>query len=1283
VTISAREPGPTSHQEAGQLQAYVPGVLVDWLASESATAYRALDGTLVFADISGFTQLTERLARAGKVGAEEISQVLDTVFVAMLDAAYRYGADLIKWAGDAVLLFFDGAEHAPRACAAVGEMRATLRQVGKVRGTSASASLKLSAGLHSGEVLLFLVGTGHQELILAGPSATVTAQLQRAAPSGQIAISHATAALLGPGLAGESIGPGLLLRGVPRVATGPDRERPDPAGLGLGGYLPAAIAEQLRAGQSDGEHRRVAVAFAQFTGTDDLLAQGGPEQLSAALQHVIGAAQDAAQANDVTFLETDICPGGGNIMLVAGAPRSAGRDEERLLATVRAILDQPGALTVRAGVNAGRVFAGHLGPSYRRAYSVKGDAVNLAARLTTQAAPGELLATAAALDRSEQAYQTTPVPPFRVKGKAAPVQAFRVAGRAGRTIAETDGELVGRDAEVAALRDALGSLQRGHGGVIELSGEPGIGKSRLLGELLTMAGAMRSIVVRCDPYGSSTPYAVAGTLLRDLLGQSGEATPGTVVTALETAVRTRAPQLLRWLPLLATVVGVDLPLTVEVAQLDPEFRRPRLEEAVTELLRLLLSGPAVLLAIEDAQFADEPSASLLARLLHETAERAWLIVVVAVDPARSAFRVPEDAEALRLALGPLPDEAARALLLGATEQAPLPPHQLAAIGRRGAGNPMFLRELVAMSALDRDLEVLPESVEGVIAVEIDRLAPADRSTLRAAAVVGTSFEPGLLTGVLGGSLDRGVLTRLRAFLVPEAAGTYRFRHALVRDAAYEGLPFARRRQLHGRLAETVERRAGDKAAAEAAALSLHFFHAQRYLPAAYYARIAGEQAAAAYANPEAAGFLTRALEAVKRCPQRVVEDEARIAEALGDIRYRLGEFSAATRSFAEARAASPHDMVAVARLCEKTALAVARTSGASAALRWTSRGRRALAGLTGPDADRQEALLLVARALLRYRQGRYAEAARVCSEAVALAESCGARDVLARALYVRDVADVARGQYLGERWAEQALAIWRDLGNLSWQARALNVLGARTYFEGRWDDALSYYRQAADVHERTGDQWNAAIAAGNVGEILSNQGRYPEAEQALRPAERVLRASGALAETAFVSSVLGRAAARAGQPLSALRLLEEARASFLEAGEPDEVAATEVGIAEALVYADRADEALARTEEMAASALARPGQPNASALARVRGYALARLGLIPQARQALTASLDAARRRGDAYDEALAADGVIRLAETGGQAPDPDLPACRDELFSRLGLVAVPTPSASLGPRAQ
>ena len=189
-----------------------------------------------------------------------------------------------------------------------------------------------------------------------------------------------------------------------------------------------------------------------------------------------------------------------------------------------------------------------------------------------------------------------------------------------------------------------------------------------------------------------------------------------------------------------------------------------------------------------------------------------------------------------------------------------------------------------------------------------------------------------------------------------------------------------------------------------------------------------------------------------------------------------------------------------------------------------------------------------------------------------MAQRCGARDVLARALYLLDAADVARGWYRGEPWAEQALAIFKELGDLSWQAQALNVLGNRSYFEGCWNNDSATTGRQGRRSSRAGDQWNAAMTACNSGEILSNQGCYSEAEEAARPAERVLRVSGAPSEMAFAASVLGRTAARRGRPDEALRLLEAARADYLRAGEQTGVVATEISIAEALLYAGEAEQ---------------------------------------------------------------------------------------------------------------
>ena len=177
---------------------------------------------------------------------------------------------------------------------------------------------------------------------------------------------------------------------------------------------------------------------------------------------------------------------------------------------------------------------------------------------------------------------------------------------------------------------------------------------------------------------------------------------------------------------------------------------------------------------------------------------------------------------------------------------------------------------------------------------------------------------------------------------------------------------------------------------------------------------------------------------------------------------------------------------------------------------------------------REDARLLLRTAVVRYMQGRFAAAIKSGQLAKAEAQRWGARDVLAGAFQLLDAADVALGNFDGEPWAQQSLAIWKELGELARQGKLLNQLGVRAYFEGRWDDALGYYSSSRATFARAGDEWNAALTASNIGEILSDQGRYPEAEKA-RPAERVLRASGAQAETAFATSA--RQDGRAHWPL--------------------------------------------------------------------------------------------------------------------------------------------------------
>lgn len=1267
------------------LRAYVPGLVTDWLADCPDSAWRLVTGTLVFADISGFTKLTERCARVGAVGAEELSDILSSVFSDLLGVAYRYGGRLVKWGGDAVLLLFEGYHHAAVACHAACLMRAQLRRSGKIRGTFGSATLRMSVGVHSDQVPLFLVGTKHHELIITGPAATQVALVEAAADAGEIAVSPATAGLLAPQVLGEQKNGFRLLRAAPHAPLPEPRAGRDVSGLDLAGCLPPQIRDHVLAGASedDGEHRRVAAGFIEFSGASELLAARGPDTLAAALHDLIGLAQDTCVRYDVTFLETDISPAGGKLLLVAGAPRSAGGDGERLLHTLQAIVAGQAAaaaqrtgpvLTVRAGANAGRVFAGAFGPDYRRTYSVKGDAINLAARVAGKARWGHLLATTATMDRPAAVFGCVTVPPFRVKGKAEPVHACEIGAPLGtpRPDDEADTPLVGRDAELSVLTGRLAEARAGHGSAVVISGAPGIGKSRLVAELLAGAATDEVLSVACDMYASGTPYALFGALLRTLLGRQLGAGDGISADAaargLVDVVGRRAPALAPWLPLLGVVLGAELPMTPEVAALADEFRRTRLERAVTELLAVLLPGPTVI-TVDDVHVIDDASADLLNLLLVDASERPWLIVLTQADGG--SFTPSAEARVSQIVLRPLPAEHASALLAWQTETAPLLPHLAAAIAERAEGNPLFLRELIRVASDEND-GTLPDSVEDVIGTQIDRLDPPDRATLRAAAVAGMQVDPALLAEAVGQPLAPGVWQRLAAFIEPDPASHgLMFRHSLVRDAAYEGLSFRQRRMLHGRLGRALERRSyGDPD--EAGRLTAHFFHAGIFDSATYYARIAGEHAAAVYANVEAARFISLALEAAKSKRPPVAEEMARLAETLGDVCCRLGEFSRAGVAFGEARRLIKADPAWLARLRLKTALVVSRTSGFTQALGWITRGRRVLAGEVDLAARRQDAELVVHTALVRHMQGRYRDAQRACEAAIEAAKRAGARDVLAQALQLLDAGDVARGHFGGEPWAERALAIWEELGELSWQAKALNQLGIRAYFEGRWNDALASYRRAAATFEKVGDQWNAAIAACNVGEILSDQGRYAEADEVVRPALRLLQASGALSETAFALSVLGRTAARSGRYEQAGELLEAARDGYAKAGEPGEVLAIEVRIAECLAQQGRMADALARTTAAAEAAAPQVAAAQQPAVNRIHGYALAQRGEAAQARAIFEASVRTARERAARYEEALSLDALIRFDGQLDRPADTSATSARDALFGQLGLVAVP-----------
>ena len=216
--------------ETRTLESYVPRMLLPRLAAPTSDLLEMRDGTMVFADVSGFTRLSERLARTGKEGAEHLVDAINACFSALLADAFALGGSLLKFGGDAMLLWFDGDGHVLRACAAAAAMRRTLRDVGRIRAGASDVVLRMSVGVHSGSYAMFLLGGSHRELLIGGAGTSEVVAMEGAASAGQILLSAQTAERLPPSCLGVGLGPGVedtLGRGGDAIRGGRPGNRSD------------------------------------------------------------------------------------------------------------------------------------------------------------------------------------------------------------------------------------------------------------------------------------------------------------------------------------------------------------------------------------------------------------------------------------------------------------------------------------------------------------------------------------------------------------------------------------------------------------------------------------------------------------------------------------------------------------------------------------------------------------------------------------------------------------------------------------------------------------------------------------------------------------------------------------------------------------------------------------------------------------------------------------------------------------------------------------------------
>jgi len=890
---------------------------------------------------------------------------------------------------------------------------------------------------------------------------------------------------------------------------------------------------------SDAEYKLVTILFADVVGSTDLTGRLGPERARVVLDRCLQRASSAVDDFGGTVARLM----GDGMLAFFGAPQAHEDDPERAglaaLRMVEAVRDYGTELGedlhLRVGINTGRAVLGDMGGESLSEYTAMGKPVVLAERLQSSAASDEILMGETSTRLTRHRFELEPLEPFSIKGFDEPVTAARLRAelaqpKRSKGIAGLHSPLVGRSREAAQLGEIVQDLQGGRGCIVTIVGEPGIGKSRLLSEAQEAHSdlPLRWAEGRAYSYTEDQPFSVILDFLNELLDIVPDDAPAMLDLKLETSIRPLlGDQLdLVW-PYLASLLGAPVPPQYEetLNQLDPEALNVRTVNAVVTLVEAVATHQPLVLALEDLHWADHSSLGVIRSLMMVT-ERAPILLIFLFRPDRDKpsweLKIKAETEFAHryahLGLVPLDDASSRELVENLLELADIPAEIRELIQERSEGNPFYLEELIR-ELIERGVLVqqdgkwkagqaltaveVPETLEKVVQARLDRLPQAERNTLQAASVIGRRFAYRVLGALADafGDLSDHLLHLQQADLVRERARIpeleYIFKHVIVQEVTYGTLLHEQRADLHRQVAETLVELFPDRMDELHSSLGRHYAEAGNAEQAIEHYALAAKRAEAIFAYEEAAQFLELAVELEPHGEQKI-----ELLESQADIRNFLGENVAAIALYQEAlEIVDPSDKWPRVRLLRKIGEANASMSSYEDRLRYDDLAMESLTLATEmienepPHPESVRVLLawfpLKVRTIADRQNWHEAEAkvAAALKMAEDLDDAVGEAAALARYESIFHRQDRFEEQFQA---ATRRLEISRDpqYQDLRTESNALVAVGVALKNSGRFEEAIAYLNDAAQLAERIQEIEVLADALGAKTECRFRQDRW-------------------------------------------------------------------------------------------------------------------------------------------------------------------------------------------------
>ncbi len=938
------------------------------------------------------------------------------------------------------------------------------------------------------------------------------------------------------------------------------------------------------------ERRTVTVLFADLSGYTEVAERLDPESVKRQLERILGRLGEEVLKYG-GYVDKFI---GDNVMAIFGAPLAHGDDAER---AVRAGLGMQAAMgevneplaaqhgvtfELCVGINTGEVLAGHVGDSY----TVIGDTVNVAARLQAAARPGSVTVGEATYRVTREAIDFSALErPLALKGKSEPVVAWEALAADGQpatasVASPVRAPLVGRASELAQLHDLLGRVERRRGPhLATVIGDAGVGKSRLLRQFEQELQRRNSRPPvrhgRCLPYGSSIVYWPLGEVIRAECGITDGDPPeaawrklsawmGEVLDDPEAEGRSSASKAAVVGRLLG-IEGPDDPVLAE--QEDAQRAREAFFAAVRSALEGLAHDGPLVLVWEDIHWADEGMLDLIEHLVQWV--RAPVLQICLAREELLERRIGWGGvrrDSTTLFLEPLGESETRELISSLMRVDGVNEEVVAAVAERAEGNPLFAEEMVRRLAEEQGASAaeLPATVQALLAARLDSLEPFQRRLLAHAAVVGRTFWEGALAPVVeaeGGDLA-GALRALRdKDIVVAGEGSalagepeLAFKHALIRDAAYEMLPKAVRAQKHFEVACFIEARAGERVEEVVALLAEHYGKAAELggelglapgdlapyrAKAVRYLEAAGDAATAFYSNADAFSNYEAALGQAGDDP----EAAARLLEKQGDVALRLGRVDTAIEVWERAldHHSGREDLEHVAELHRKIGAGLAHKGERKQAIEHHQRGINLIkdgepslalvrlyeeaAWLYLQTGDNMLAIYASEKALrLAERLGEVRAASRAhgifgrvfgrigdtakalenLERAVELARGSDAHETVLALMALAHHLESSNGDYTGAgEIYREALTLAQQIGDVPAEIELHAALAQLALYAGDWEEVRRSADASAELSEREGLIGKLCLPYTLRGRLHWRNGAWQDSEGSYRRAHEL------------------------------------------------------------------------------------------------------------------------------------------------------------------------------------